>query len=259
LLGALVMALLGAILGVALAATSTNVLYGCYEKRGGDLRIRKAGASCRAGEVAVAWNKVGRRGPRGLQGIQGEPGTPGLLASFDQVDGLACTRAGYDGEIDVAYASDGTASLKCVIPEVCGNNVVDSELGEECDDGNQVDGDSCSSTCQTPAVCGDGVVEGGEECDGTPGCTASCTLEPAACGNGAVEAGEQCDDGNSIDDDSCSNACTTNPDAVCGDGIIQSAEQCDDGDVVGGNGCSSDCSVESGWQCAGQPSVCTQP
>ena len=31
--------------------------------------------------------------------------------------------------------------------EACGNSVVDA--GEQCDDGNVVDGDGCSSTCTT--------------------------------------------------------------------------------------------------------------
>lgn len=35
---------------------------------------------------------------------------------------------------------------------------------EECDDGNTMSGDGCSSTC-TIAACGDGVVEGMEQCD----------------------------------------------------------------------------------------------
>jgi len=59
----------------------------------------------------------------------------------------------------------------------CGNGVLDS--GEECDDGNQVDGD---------------------------GCDTNCTL--TRCGNGVVTVGEQCDDGNSNDNDACKNDCT---------------------------------------------------
>ncbi len=31
---------------------------------------------------------------------------------------------------------------------ICGDGVVDTGLGEQCDDGNTVDGDGCSSTCQ---------------------------------------------------------------------------------------------------------------
>ena len=44
---------------------------------------------------------------------------------------------------------------------------------------------------------------------------------------------------------------------VCGDGVITGAEECDDGGVTDGDGCSSTCQIEPGWQCAGQPSVCT--
>jgi cysteine-rich repeat protein len=42
------------------------------------------------------------------------------------------------------------------------------------------------------SVCGNGIVEGGEECDGTPGCSSICTL--SVCGNGRLDAGEECDD-----------------------------------------------------------------
>jgi cysteine-rich repeat protein len=56
------------------------------------------------------------------------------------------------------------------------------------------------------ALCGNGVVEGSEQCDGTPGCTASCTLTPV-CGDGIVEPPEQCDDGNTTSGDGCSATC----------------------------------------------------
>jgi len=67
------------------------------------------------------------------------------------------------------------------IPAECGNGEL--EEGEECDDGNTIDGDGCSSTC---------MIE--EE------------LEPV-CGNGVLEQGEECDDGNTIDGDGCSSLC----------------------------------------------------
>lgn len=63
---------------------------------------------------------------------------------------------------------------------VCGNGVLDP--GEECDDGNAVNTDSCKTDC-TFAICGDGYV-----CVGL----------------------EECDDGNAVDDDGCSNTCTVN-------------------------------------------------
>jgi len=46
------------------------------------------------------------------------------------------------------------------VAAVCGNGVI--ETGEECDDGNVVDGDGCSSTCQTEAE-GPGGGGGGAE------------------------------------------------------------------------------------------------
>src|SRR4030042_4391531 len=47
-----------------------------------------------------------------------------------------------------------------VIITVCGNTVV--ETGEECDDGNSNNTDSCLNNC-TDAACGDGYVRGGVE------------------------------------------------------------------------------------------------
>jgi cysteine-rich repeat protein len=93
----------------------------------------------------------------------------------------------------------------------CGNGVV--EGSEQCDDGNVVSGDGCSSTCQgEPAgVCGDGVLDrSAEQCDDGntvdgDGCTADCMHE--SCGDGVVGPQEECDDGNTVEDDSCDNAC----------------------------------------------------
>ncbi len=66
-------------------------------------------------------------------------------------------------------------------PSFCGDGIVDES--EQCDDGNNIDGDQCSSQCQFE-YCGDEIVnQGWEECDGADDCTEMCTL---------------------IDDDSCS-------------------------------------------------------
>ncbi len=98
--------------------------------------------------------------------------------------------------------------------DTCGNGTL--EAFEQCDDGNAVDGDSCSPACAA-----------------TP------------CGNGALEAGEGCDDGNLKSGDGCSQVCAPE---ICGDGIIQPTHQenCDDGNLVSGDGCSSACLVELG-------------
>ncbi|HEX8114780.1 MAG TPA: TonB family protein, partial [Kofleriaceae bacterium] len=126
------------------------------------------------------------------------------------------------------------------------------ERGEECDDGNRVDGDGCSVACMTepPPVCGNGKVERDEQCDDGnridgDGCSAACILEPApVCGNGKVERDEQCDDGNRVDGDGCSAACMTEPPPVCGNGKVERGEGCDDGNTVNGDGCTSKCQLE---------------
>jgi cysteine-rich repeat protein len=43
---------------------------------------------------------------------------------------------------------------------------------------------------------------------------------------------------------------------VCGDGIVHYTEDCDDSDTTSGDGCSVTCTIESGWDCSGEPSVC---
>lgn len=65
---------------------------------------------------------------------------------------------------------------------VCGNNIL--ETGEECDDGNLINGDGCSSACKTETalVCGNGVKEGIEGCDDSniiddDGCSSNCSIE----------------------------------------------------------------------------------
>jgi len=73
----------------------------------------------------------------------------------------------------------------------CGDSILDTNAGEECDDGNNTSGDDCSASCQiepTPpaSVCGDGNTDSGEECDDgnnvdSDGCSATCEIEPDIC------------------------------------------------------------------------------
>jgi len=44
---------------------------------------------------------------------------------------------------------------------------------------------------------------------------------------------------------------------ACGDGVVSVLEPCDDGGTAPGDGCSATCTVEQGFTCTGQPSVCT--
>ncbi|MET0052291.1 MAG: DUF4215 domain-containing protein [Candidatus Thiodiazotropha sp.] len=128
----------------------------------------------------------------------------------------------------------------------CGDGYADLAAGEQCDDGNTIDGDGCSSSCLLEPMCGDGILDEGEACDdgnnmNFDGCSASCTIE-AYCGDGVLDIGESCDDGNLVDGDGCSSECTIEP--FCGDGILNPGEQCDDGNLDNGDGCSMYCELE---------------
>jgi cysteine-rich repeat protein len=70
-----------------------------------------------------------------------------------------------------AYEISGTA------PAGCGDGVLDVGLGEQCDDGNQFDGDCCSATCRAEAAGGAcataDVCLGPGSCDGAGSCATS--------------------------------------------------------------------------------------
>jgi len=82
-------------------------------------------------------------------------------------------------EIQEEYCGDGFCNgeeNKINCPQDCGNetnNICGDSIlgeGEECDDGNNVDGDGCSADCKieivvNASVCGNGIIEDGEECD----------------------------------------------------------------------------------------------
>lgn len=88
-------------------------------------------------------------------------------------------------------------------PPVCGNGFV--ELDEECDENGNNGGPACacSTDCKVAGLCtGDASVCGVTDAD-------CATAGGACCGNGIVTSPEECDDKNRVDDDGCSNQCTT--------------------------------------------------
>jgi cysteine-rich repeat protein len=137
-----------------------------------------------------------------------------LTPNFGDYIGCASEGTGFYPAWADARNSDIDVFATHVPTDTCGNGTL--QAFEECDDGNAVDGDSCSPACAA-----------------TP------------CGNGILEAPEGCDDGNLKSGDGCSQACAPE---VCGDGIIQpnSHENCDDSNLASGDGCSSACLVELG-------------
>jgi len=124
--------------------------------------------------------------------------------------------AGDDGPSDVEPDGDGP-------DERCGDGVVQSELGEECDDGDDnsdTDPDACRTDCVLPS-----------------------------CGDGVTDSGEECDDGNDVDNDECSNGCVEvigdlcspcTDDSQCGRDVDLCTEMPD------GDFCTVDCSDGAG-------------
>lgn len=129
---------------------------------------------------------------------------------------------------------------------VCGDGVIEDV--EECDDGNTVSGDGCSSVCH---------LETGWVC-----LTPNTPCQMTVCGDGLVQGTEPCDDGNSLIGDGCTPFCTVEPSCTggtcvsrCGDGMLQSTEACDDGNKRNGDGCSSTCALEVGFSCVVAPAT----
>ena len=105
-------------------------------------------------------------------------GDPGFVPAPAEVDLDEAPRVN-SGRVDIG--ADETS---------CGDGIEDP--GEDCDDGNPVEGDGCDSNC-TFSACGNGIVS------------------PAT--------GEECDDGNLEDGDCCSAGCElASPGSACDDG-----------------------------------------
>jgi len=167
-----------------------------------------------------------------------------------------------DGNVDAGEECDdglniggyGYCDVGCVLGPRCGDTLVQTDYGETCDDGNDIDDDACTNDCGIPAICGDGKVDPGEQCDDGSntgeygGCNADCTLAPY-CGDGVPQENEDCDYGalNTPPDNAeyggCLTSCKLGP--HCSDGTLQSEyEECDDGNLVNGDRCSDACRVE---------------
>jgi cysteine-rich repeat protein len=115
----------------------------------------------------------------------------------------------------------------------CGDSHTQAGV-EDCDDGNQVQTDSCLNDCSA-ASCGDShIQEGVEACDDgnmeqTDACLNNCST--ASCGDGFVRQDlqedqpgfEACDDANNNDGDTCNNNCRLGRD---GSSRLRAAASC---------------------------------
>jgi cysteine-rich repeat protein len=124
-----------------------------------------------------------------------------------------------DSAIDAA-ASDAAEPI-------CGDGV--TEGLEQCDDGNNVDFDGCTTLCKFTC-------DGDQDCDDLNPCNGVeyCSDEHQCDSQPDLPDGESCgSDGSCI-----GGICLPN---ACGDGITRGDEECDDGDLNDDNGCTREC------------------
>jgi cysteine-rich repeat protein len=145
----------------------------------------------------------------------------------------------------------GTQLLAAIPPPspLCGNDRPNTS--EECDDGNNQDLDGCSSYCLFErGTCGDRIVQSllGEQCEPSPQgilpCSDNCRFLLLNCGDGTMQSGEQCDDGNRNSNEPgarCRPDCSP---GRCGDYILDEGEECDDGNRLPGDTCDAFCRRE---------------
>jgi hypothetical protein len=113
-------------------ADSTGVIHACSNPGNGNLRLVAAASQCHSGEQAVEWNVAGPQGPKGDKGDTGPQGPKGDTGDAGPqgpkgdtgdtgpqgpagpaLSGSACTAGGAAGTVTVAFASDGSGSIRC--------------------------------------------------------------------------------------------------------------------------------------------------
>lgn len=136
-------------------------------------------------------------------------------------DGIVTPDEACDLGRDKNTGAYGTCTPDCKLPPYCGDEKIDTEHGEECDDGVNLASygyngvPACGPGCKLTHTCGDGKVDSlfGEKCDdgnrvSGDGCEPNC-IPNIGCGNGRIEKelGEECDDGNTQSGDDCNEFC----------------------------------------------------
>jgi fibro-slime domain-containing protein len=134
----------------------------------------------------------------------------------------------------------GGCTPDCQLSPFCGDGILQTQYGEQCDDGSNStpygNQSGCARGCVIAPYCGDGKldVNYGETCDlgtsnsssayGVAGCTNTCQTAPF-CGDGFLDPREQCDDGQN--NGGPTSTCDATCHVKCGNGQLDAGEQCD--------------------------------
>ncbi|MBN2052147.1 hypothetical protein JW756_01470 [Candidatus Woesearchaeota archaeon] len=118
--------------------------------------------------------------------------------------------------------------IKPVYPAGCGDRKVNRS--EECDDGNNIDGDGCSAYCKLES-CGNKRIDAGEECESSNLNGQSCRTIGAFI-NGTLSCNSNCTF-------NVRNCISVNESGECGDYVLNDAELCDKNDWGSINDCKS--------------------
>ncbi len=173
-------------------------------------------------------------------GSAGDFGTPGKLNTTCK---NMCLDAGGGNVADGTACDDVTTEWcqagVCVIKPYCGDKIVQLSLGEQCDDGNDKNGDGCDAQCHI-------------EIKPTPDGTLIITeieVNPDAVSDEDGEWLELYNPTSKPIDLAGWKLSDTTGDlhvitAACGDGLTEGAEECDDHNLKDGDGCDATCHVE---------------
>lgn len=126
----------------------------------------------------------------------------------------------------------------CSTPSYCGDNVVNTEDGEQCEsDPDCSQGEVCTLNCLchagTGGNCGNGTMEALEQCERNHPCgegmqcQACLCVEVPRCGNNVRERGEQCETNVFCPVGSSCVNCLCQQGMDCGDGNLAAGEQCE--------------------------------
>ena len=155
---------------------------------------------------------------------------PNDTAPSDSVLPTDCT-----GKADgTACGNDQICLKESCVTSTCRDGYVNTAAGEECEDGNDIDGDGCTRCrwdCKTAPDCDDGNI-----CNGTE----TCDTTKHTCGPGTpAAAGIACQQSDGKDGECSRGSCVNKG---CGNKQVDPAtEECDDGNDVTNDGCEKDC------------------